>query len=117
MIIGAVLELVLITIIILECKFLIFISLVILAINIAAFTLCANLSVLKFAISSMTTLKAKLGIDNEDEALDRSIVMELIAIAVLILLLVRYYAVLTVYRWTKLPRVAAGPRITVHNIK
>lgn len=32
----------------------------------------------------MTTLKAKLGIDNEDEALDRSIVMELIAIAVLI---------------------------------
>ncbi|KAF1761920.1 hypothetical protein GCK72_010179 [Caenorhabditis remanei] len=69
----------------------------------------------------MTTMKRRYNIHDEKDALYSALLMEVFFVFIGILYFIRFYAALTVYRWTKIPRITAnitssGPKITLQNI-
>ncbi|CAO4369708.1 unnamed protein product [Caenorhabditis nigoni] len=104
-----------------ECKWLILIALVIFGVHLVLSAIIFNFAFIAISVSLMTTLKDQAKLRNETDAFFNALFIQAILVSLWTLLFIRYYALLTVYRWTKIPRITAnvassGPRITVHNI-
>ncbi|CAI2347632.1 unnamed protein product [Caenorhabditis sp. 36 PRJEB53466] len=103
------LEILLTVIVLLECKCLILVALIILGIMLFLTTLEANYAFLVFAIGSYSVYGS--------DAIFYCIGAEIVCLIIVAVYYIRYYCILTVYRWTRVPRVSARagpPNISVH---